>query len=77
MIYDINTNKSNHKNDINEDAKYSILKGKCIRTALLNGPLGTSLLTAEHTMLDTHFEVNKIYRDPILVPPNADRMFQV
>ena len=59
---------------INSEVKHSVVKGRFIRSSLINGPSKSQWIQAEQDMLTTHFETNKIYGDPIPPPQDSSPM---
>ena len=58
-------------NRINSEVKHSVVKGRFVRSSLINRPSKTQWIQAECDMLTTHFETNKIYGDPIPLLPES------
>ena len=66
IAHELTTKKKALFEEINEQVKYSVMKGKYVHTDLLYGTSSDLWLVAERKMLNTHFKLNRICSDPIL-----------
>ena len=59
---------------INSEVKHSVVKGRFVRSSLINGLSKSQWIQAERDILTTHFETNKICGDPISPPHDSSPM---